>query len=120
MKTMNNAVTLSGNLGAAIEVTKLSSGKSVARAAIATNEFYRDKAGLLQKQTQWHNLVAWGDTAEHMQRCLAKGSFVIVHGKLVNRPYLDQDGNTRYMTEVQVKEFSWQKATTSTSQKTAA
>ena len=120
MKTMNNAVTLSGNLGAPIEVTKLGTGKSVARAAIATNEFYRDKAGTLQKQTQWHNLVAWGDTAEHMQRCLTKGSFVIVHGKLVNRSFLDQDGNTRYITEVHVREFSWQKPIAKTSQKTAA
>ena len=110
MKTMYNAVMLSGNLGSAIELTQLSSGSQVARVPIATNEYYRDGNGNPKKQTQWHNLVAWGNTAQRMQRCLTKGSFVIIHGKLVNRQYLDRDGNTRYLTEVVVREFSWIKS----------
>ncbi len=120
MKTMNNAVTLSGNLGSAIELTKLSTGKSVARVSIATNEYFRDKEGTAKKQTQWHNLVAWDSTAEHMQMRLTKGSFVIIHGKLVNRPYLDRDGKTQYFSEVVVREFSWQKASSEKTQQTAA
>ena len=121
MKTMNNTVTLSGNLGSAIELTKLSTGKSVARVSIATNEFFRDKEGAPKKKTEWHNLVAWGSAAERMQMHLTKGSFVIVHGKLVNRPYIDRDGNTQYFSEVVVREFSWQrKAAVTTVQQTAA
>lgn len=117
---MNNAVTLGGNLGAAIALTKLSTGRSVARVSIATNEYFRDKEGSLKKQTQWHNLVAWGGTAERMQMSLTKGQFVIVHGKLVNRPYLDRDGNTQYFSEIVVREFTWQKPATSTPQQSAA
>ena len=109
MKTMNNAVTLGGYLGSAIELTKLSTGKSVARVSIATNEFFRDKDGQSKKQTYWHNLVAWGNTAEQMHMCLTKGSFIIIHGKLVHRPYLDRNGKTQYFSEVVVSEFSWQK-----------
>lgn len=109
MKTMHNTVTLSGHLGSAIELTQLSSGKRVARVAIATNEYYRDKEGNTKKETQWHNLVAWDDTAERMQRYLAKGTFVIIHGKLVHRPYLDRNGNTQYFSEVLVREFTRQK-----------
>jgi single-strand DNA-binding protein len=109
MKTMNNAVTLSGNLGSAIELTKLSTGKCVARVSIATNDFFRDRSGSSKKETQWHNLVAWDNTAERMQMCLTKGSFVMVHGKLIHRPYIDRDGNTRYFSEVVVREFTFQK-----------
>lgn len=119
MQSMNNAVTLGGNLGSAIELTKLSTGKSVARVSLATNEFYRDKGGELKKQTQWHNLVAWGSTAERMQMCLDKGSFVIVHGKLVHRQYLDRNGNTQYLSEVVVQEFSWEKSAVASSQSAA-
>ena len=119
MKTMNNAVTLSGNLGAAIELTKLSTGKSVARVSIATNEYFRDREGSSRKETQWHNLVAWGNTAERMQMCLTKGSFVMVHGKLVHRPYIDRDGNTQYFSEVVVREFTWQKPALQTQQSAA-
>jgi single-strand DNA-binding protein len=120
MKTMHNAVTLSGNLGSAIELTKLSTGKSVARVSIATNEFFHDKEGSLKKETQWHNLVAWDNMAERMQKYLTKGSFVMVHGKLVHRPYTDRDGKTQYFSEVVVHEFSWQKPAVNTVQHTAA
>lgn len=111
MKTMHNAVTLGGNLGSAIELTQLAAGHRVARVSLATNEFFRGKDGTPKSQTQWHRIVAWGDTAERMQRCLGKGSFVIIYGKLVNRQYLDRDGTTRYITEVVVRDFSWLKAT---------
>ena len=107
MKTMQNAVTLSGNLGAPVAITQLGSGKRVARVAIATNEFFTDPSGTSQKRTQWHNLVAWDDTADRMQRHLTKGTFVVIHGKLVNRRYLDRNGNTQTLSEVVVREFSW-------------
>ncbi len=106
---MHNEVTLGGNLGSSIELTRLSTGKCVARVAMATNEFYRTKEGERKKETQWHNLVAWGSTAERMQRYLTKGSYVIVHGKLIHRPFLDRDGNTRHFAEVVVREFSYAK-----------
>ena len=92
----------------------------MARVSIATNEYFRDKEGATKKQTQWHNLVAWGNTAERMQMCLTKGSFVFVHGKLVNRPYLDRDGKTQYFSEIVVREFTWQKAGSVNTQQTAA
>ncbi len=120
MKTMHNTVTLSGHLGSPVELTLLSTGKSVGRVSIATQEYFRDKDGNLRTQTQWHNLVAWENTAERMQMYLTKGSFVIVHGKLVHRPYLDRDGNTQYFSEVVVREFSRQKVSTNIRKQDAA
>lgn len=105
MQQMQNSVTLIGNLGSDIQVTTVKSGKKVARTSIATNEFYRDKDGNSVKSTQWHRLVAWGPKAESMEKYLAKGSHLIIHGRLVHRTYEDKDGSTRYVSEVIVNSF---------------
>ena len=106
MKTMQNAVTLSGHLGTEIAIKQVGAGQRMARMPLATNEYYRDQSGSSHKDTQWHQLVAWGTIAERMQRELGKGAFVIVHGKLVTRKFLTQAGDTRHVTEVVVREFT--------------
>jgi single-strand DNA-binding protein len=53
----------------------------------------------------WHNLVAWGKTAEIMNKHLHKGSEVVIEGKLVNRNYTDKAGVKKYITEVYVNDF---------------
>jgi len=105
MQEMRNHVTLIGNLGSDVQVTELSTGAKVARVSIATNEFGKNKEGERVQSTQWHNLVGWGPKADHMARFLAKGSYVIIHGKLVHRSYEDRNGNTRYLSEVVVNHF---------------
>ncbi len=77
----------------------------MARIVIATNDFYKNNKGEPITETQWHNLVAWGKTAEHMANTLSKGSEVAIQGKLVHRSYEDKDGNIRYTSEVKVNEF---------------
>jgi single stranded DNA-binding protein len=57
------------------------------------------------KQTVWHNLVAWGKTAELMSEILTKGNEIAVQGKLISRAYEDKEGVKRYITEVKVNEF---------------
>ena len=64
MSTLKNKVQLIGNVGNVPEITKLESGKKVAKFSMATNEFYKDSAGEKQQDTQWHNIVAWGKIAE--------------------------------------------------------
>jgi single-strand DNA-binding protein len=120
MKTMQNAVTLGGNLGSDIEITRVGAGKRLARTSLATNEYYKDKDGASQKRTQWHDLVAWDSTADRMHRDLTKGSYVVIHGKLVNREYLDRNGTTRAVSEIVVREFSFMKPIVDAVSSTAA
>ncbi|MBD4807377.1 single-stranded DNA-binding protein, partial [Xanthomonas citri pv. citri] len=54
--------------------------------------------------TQWHNLVFWGRQAVFAEKSLTKGSEIAIEGKLVNRQYVDKEGITRYVTEVNVNE----------------
>lgn len=102
---MRNKVQLIGNLGMNPEVKTLESGKQMVRFSLATNESYRNAKGERITETQWHNLVAWGKTADLAGQYLKKGSEVAVEGKLINRSYEGKDGVKRFITEIMVNGF---------------
>ena len=105
MNALKNRVQLIGNLGNAPEVRNTESGKKLVRFSIATSETYRNAKGEKVKETQWHNLIAWGKVAEIAEKYLTKGSEVAIEGKLMNNNYTDKDGNKKYSTEIQVHEL---------------
>lgn len=105
MFALKNKVQLIGNLGTAPEVKTFESGKKVASFRMATSEVYRNAKGEKVTETQWHNLVMWGKLAEIAEKHLSVGKEVAVEGKLVNRSYNDKEGNTKYITEIQVNEL---------------
>ncbi len=105
MTTLRNQVHLIGNLGKDPVFQTLDSGRMVAKVSIATKEVYRNAKGEKITETQWHNLVAWGKTAELMSRYLKKGNEIAVQGKITNRTYDGKDGISRNITEIVVKEF---------------
>lgn len=105
MNSLKNSVQLIGNLGKDPELKTFDSGSKRISATIATNDFYKNKDGELVQDTVWHNIVAWGKTAEQMDKILSKGNEVVVRGKLANRSYDDKEGNKKYITEVIVNEF---------------
>jgi len=105
MNTISNSVNLIGRLGKDVELKTISKGNHYARIVMATNDFYKNNKGETIKETQWHNLVAWGKTAELMSTHLRKGTNVAIQGKLVHRTYEDKDGNQRYVSEVKVNDF---------------
>ena len=105
MTSLKNKVQLIGNLGAAPEVKNLENGNSVAKMRIATNDTYNNAKGEKVTDTQWHNVVAWGKTAEIAGKFLSKGSEVMIEGRLSHREYTGSDGQKRYITEVVVGEL---------------
>ena len=105
MNTLRNKVQLIGNLGNKPEIITLESGKKLAKFSIATNESYKNSQGEKVTNTEWHNLVAWGKTAEIAENYLEKGKEIAIEGKLTTRSYDDKDGNKRYITEVVVSEL---------------
>jgi len=70
MNSLRNKVTLIGNLGNDPDIKEFDTGKKLARLSIATNESYTNASGEKIKETQWHNLIAWGKTAEIMEKYL--------------------------------------------------
>ena len=96
-----NKVILIGNLGKDPDVRHLENGATVANFPIATSENYKDrKTGEKVSQTEWHNIVVWRGLADITERYLKKGDKVYIEGKLRTRSWQDQDGNTKYTTEV--------------------
>ena len=105
MSTIRNKVQLIGNVGNTPEVRNLDSGKKVASFSIATNEFFKNSKGDKVQNTQWHNIVAWGKTAEIVEQYAGKGKEIAIEGKLTSRSYETSEGDKRYVTEVVANEI---------------
>lgn len=104
MSTLKNKVILMGNLGKDPEVKMVNGKSKLARFSLATNETYTNSDGEKVKETQWHNLIAWGKTADIIEKYCEKGMELVVEGKLVNRNYMDKNDVKRFVTEIQVNE----------------
>ncbi len=98
-----NKVMLIGRLGKDPEVRYTQSGTPVATMNIATDESYTDREGKKVDQTEWHRVVVWSRQAENCAKYLRKGSLVFIEGNLQTRQWQDQQGQTRYMTEVRAQ-----------------
>lgn len=105
MNALKNKVQLIGYLGQDPEITTLDGGAKLAKFSIATSDSYKNAKGEKVEDTQWHNVVAWGKTADIVETYLTKGKQVAVEGKLMHRSYETKEGEKRYITEVRCNEL---------------
>lgn len=94
-----NKVMLIGRLGKDPEMRYTPSGAAVASFSMATSETWRDKDGVKQEDTQWHNCVAWGKLGEICGEYLHKGSLVYIEGKLKTESW-EKGGEKHYATKI--------------------
>lgn len=87
------------------EVRSLENGNKLAKFSLATNEYYKNAKGEKVTDTQWHNLVAWGKTAELVEKFVRKGKELGIEGKLVNRQYESKTGEKKYITEIVINDL---------------
>ncbi len=103
-----NKVMLIGHLGDEVKMHYFEGGNCIGRFPIATNETYTNKqTGERISNTDWHNIVVRNKAAEICEKYLSKGDKIYVEGRLKNRQWQGEDGNTRYSTEVQVQDFTF-------------
>ena len=105
MSTLRNKVQLIGHVGNDPEIKTFDGGKKLAKLSIATNESYKNDKGEKVEETQWHNLVAWGKTADIIEKYVVKGKEIAIEGKLTHKSYEDKNGEKRYVTEVVIDEL---------------
>jgi len=105
MNTLRNQVQLIGHLGKKPEIINLENGNKLAKFTLATNENYKNVKGDRVENTQWHQLTAWGKTAEIAEMFLDKGKEIAITGKLTYNSYTDKEGIKRYKTDIIVKEI---------------
>ena len=104
-----NKVTLIGNLGADPEVRTTSGGGRVATFSLATSRNWTTPSGEKQEKTEWHRCVVWNSKvstlADVVERYLKKGDKAYVEGRIEYRQWTDKEGQTRYTTEINVREL---------------
>jgi single-strand DNA-binding protein len=90
-----------GNLGKDPVLGYNTSGRAKCSLSVAVTERYKDANGEQKEATNWFNVVFWGGMAETIKRLsIKKGTCVFVSGKMSFRSYQDQDGQTRYVSEL--------------------
>ena len=100
MTNLSNSVHLIGRLGMDPKTFDFENGSKKVQFSLATNDYYKNAKGEKVEETQWHNVVAWGNTAKVVADYLTKGKEIALEGKLVNRSYEDKEGQKKYITEV--------------------
>ncbi len=104
-----NKVTLIGNLGADPEVRSTTGGNRVATFSLATSRSWSGATGEKQEKTEWHRCVVWNSKASTLadivERYLKKGDKVYVEGRIEYRQWQDKENQTRYTTEINVREL---------------
>ena len=93
-----NRVILIGNLGKDPEIVNTNNGKTIAKFSLATSDGMKDQDGSVK--TEWHRVVAFGKTAEVIEKYVKKGSQLSVEGSLSYGSYENKDGVTMYTTDI--------------------
>ncbi len=90
-----NYTIVSGRLTADPVLKYTQSGKSVVTMRVAVPGGYMSEGKWIDATT-FLQVVAWGPVAERCNERLAKGSPVVVEGRLKSRSWQTRDGQTRY------------------------
>jgi single stranded DNA-binding protein (ssb) len=104
-----NKVMLIGNLGSDPEVRTISGGSKVASFSLATSRSWNNQSGEKQEKTEWHRCVVWNSKgsglADVVEKWCKKGDKLYVEGRIEYRQWQDKENQTRYSTEINVREM---------------
>lgn len=95
-----NKVLIAGNVGGEPTIRETSGGSKTANFTLATTEYYTNREGDRQETTTWHNVTAFGKTAEFIEKYVGKGRNIFIEGRIRNRKYTTKDGDERSITEI--------------------
>ena len=105
MNSMKNKIQLIGRIGADPEVKETTIGGKMVRLSLATNEHYINAKKERVEETNWHNLLLWGNLAASTEKYLHKGDFIAVEGRLKNSTFTDKGGEKHYSNDIVVHEY---------------
>jgi single-strand DNA-binding protein len=100
-----NKVMLIGNVGSDPEIRMTPSGAKVAKLSLATNRSYQDRSGQQQERTDWHRLTFFGRLSDIVEQWVNKGDRLYVEGRIEYSQTQDDQGGTRYWTDIVVNEM---------------
>jgi single-strand DNA-binding protein len=100
-----NKVMLIGNVGNDPEIRATSSGARVAKVSLATNRSWSDRSGQQQEKTEWHRLTFFGRLVDIVEKWVKKGDRLYVEGRVEYSQTQDDQGGTKYWTDIVVNEM---------------
>ena len=100
-----NKVMLIGNVGSDPEIRTTPSGARVAKVSLATNRSFQDRSGQQQERTEWHRLTFFGKLVDIVEQWVNKGHRLYVEGRVEYSQTQDDQGGTRYWTDIVVNEM---------------
>lgn len=100
-----NKVMIIGYLGRDPEMRYTPSGRPVTSFSVATTRSWTAADGERREETEWFNVVAWGNLAEICKAHLSKNQQVYVEGRLQTRGWEDEDGKKHFRTELVASEM---------------
>lgn len=95
-----NRIIIVGNLGRDPETRYTPNGDPITSFSVATSERRKGANGEAAEETTWHNVQAFGRTAEVASEYLRKGSKCLVEGRYRSRKWTDKEGSERLSFEV--------------------
>ena len=103
-RSVNKAM-LIGNVGSDPDIRATASGARVAKVSLATSRTFQDRSGATQERTEWHRLTIWGRLVDVVEQWVRKGDRLYVEGRIEYSESQDDRGNTRYWTDINVREL---------------
>ncbi|MCF6278037.1 MAG: single-stranded DNA-binding protein [Anaerolineales bacterium] len=100
-----NKVMIIGHLGRDPEMRYTPSGRPVTTFSVAVSRSWNSSDGSRRSETEWFNIVAWGNLAEICKKYLNKGQQVYIEGRLQTRRWEDKEGQKRTSVEVVANEM---------------
>lgn len=100
-----NHVNLIGKISSEPKVMSLENGRKIANFSLKTEETYLDAEGNIKKKSQWHRVHAWGRWVSVIEEFGTKGLNLAIEGRLISRFYKGQNGEKRFITEVEVNDL---------------
>jgi len=100
-----NKVMVIGNMGRDPELRYTPSGKPVTSFSLASSRSWIAPDGERREETEWFNVVAWGNLAEICSQKLFKSQQVYIEGRLQTRSWEDDNGQRHFRTEVVANEM---------------
>ncbi len=96
-----NKVMIIGNTGRDAELRYTANGTAVSDFSMAVNSRRRSQqSGEWEDETEWFQVVLFGDRAERISQYITKGKQLYVEGRLRTRNWDDDQGVRHYRTEV--------------------
>jgi len=97
---------LIGNVGRDPEMRFTSAGKPVTSFSLAVSRRWTASDGKRREETEWFNIVAWGNLAEICERYVNKSQQIYVEGRLQTRSWENERGFRHYRTDVVANEVT--------------